>query len=76
VPFPSFMLGISVPLWEDRLPRLSRFSILRLVFLIEIHQRLAEINQCKSIKRTELSAIPWVESNSRNLGGIYEKQNL
>jgi hypothetical protein len=45
-------------------------------FLIEIHQPLAEINHCKSIKRTELSAIPWVESDSSNSGGIYEKQNV
>jgi hypothetical protein len=42
---------------------------LRLVFLIEIHRPLAEINHCKSIKRTELSAIRRVESDSRNSGG-------
>jgi hypothetical protein len=42
---------------------------LPLVFLIEIHQLLAEINHCKSIKRTELSAIPGVESNSQEFWG-------
>jgi hypothetical protein len=26
VPFPSLILGIRVPLWEDRLPHLSWFS--------------------------------------------------
>ena len=41
---------------------------LPLVFLIEIHQPLAEINHCKSIKRTELSPIPGVQSSSRKCG--------
>jgi hypothetical protein len=42
---------------------------LPLAVLLEIHQPLAEINHGKPIKRTELSAIPWVESDSRNSGG-------
>jgi hypothetical protein len=41
----------------------------------EIHHWLAEINQCKSIKRTELSSIPSVQSDSRT-GGPYENQIL
>jgi hypothetical protein len=39
------------------------------VFLAEIHHCLAEINRCKSIKRTELFPIPSVQSNNRNSGG-------
>jgi hypothetical protein len=35
---------------------------------------LAEINRCKSIKRTELFPIPGVQSSSRNSGGHYENQ--
>src|ERR1700722_5759699 len=34
----------------------------------EIHHRLAEINRGKSIKRTELSSIPGVQSNNRSSG--------
>jgi hypothetical protein len=36
----------------------------------EIHHCLAEINRCKSIKRTELFPIPSVQSSNRNLGDI------
>jgi hypothetical protein len=43
-------------------------------FLGEIHHCLAEINRCKSIKRTELFPLTSVQSSGRNSGGYYENQ--
>ena len=40
----------------------------------EIHHCLAEINRCKSIKKTELSPFLSVQSSSRNSEGYYETQ--
>jgi hypothetical protein len=42
----------------------------------EIHHCLAEISQCKSIKRTELFPIPSVQSSNRNSGGTFMKTKL
>jgi len=42
----------------------------------EIHHRLAEINRCKSIKRTELFPDPSVRPSSRNSGGPHENQTI
>jgi hypothetical protein len=64
VPFPSFISSDGVPRWEAGVAAELSFA-----FLIEIHQPLAEMNHRKSIKRTELSAIPGVESDSSNSGG-------
>jgi len=52
-----------------RVGRQGSRAELPFAFLIEIHQPLAEMNHRKSIKRTELSAIPGVESDSSNSGG-------
>jgi len=54
----------AIPLFANRREKWGVAARLPLEFLVEIHQLLAEINHCKSIKRTELSAIPGVESNS------------